>query len=112
LQIRGGCSNMVLVAVHMTKTLVITKDMILREQEKKKKRACFYRPTCLILLNIFMKLFHWIATALVVISATRIHIKDRQEKANSKLDEEGYENKDNKINKNQPAITRLKSCRG
>jgi hypothetical protein len=30
---------MVLVAVHMTKTLVITKDMILREQEKKKKRA-------------------------------------------------------------------------
>jgi hypothetical protein len=30
---------MVLVAVHMTKTLVITKDMILREQEEKKKRA-------------------------------------------------------------------------
>lgn len=30
---------MVLVAVHMTKTLVITKDMILREQEKKKKKS-------------------------------------------------------------------------
>jgi hypothetical protein len=29
---------MVLVAVHMTKTLVITKDIILREHKKKKKK--------------------------------------------------------------------------
>jgi hypothetical protein len=35
---------MVLVAVHMTKTLVITKDMILREQEEKKKELDFIGP--------------------------------------------------------------------
>jgi len=36
---------MVLVAVHMTKPLVITKDMILREQKgKKKKKLDFIGP--------------------------------------------------------------------
>lgn len=43
-----------------------------------------------------MKIFHWIAKARMIISATSIHIEHQQAKANCKTEEEGYEIQGNK----------------
>lgn len=75
--------------MQVTRRLVVDiKGVISREQK-----------CSLILLNHphdFMKIFHWIAKARMIISATSIHIEHQQAKANSKTEEEGYEIQGNK----------------